>query len=109
MFVEQLPTFACPAGLRLIGETRALWIESPRTRRRITIVDGWWNELPARLAARVASATSRGLRLVRFTREELAAVKSLADRIEARCRPSGPSYAPRASRSFSGHDHLRRD
>jgi hypothetical protein len=108
MPVEQVHTFTCPAGLRLIGDTPALWIESPRTRRRVTIVNGWWNELPARLAARVVKAASTGCRLVTFTRDELAAVADLDRRIAERCRPLHGGWRHKPSRSFSGHRYLRR-
>ena len=94
--------FECPAGIRHDGLNLYFWIRSPRTGRKILIGGGWTQELPPRVIARTAKARGEGKATAMFTRDELAAIVALADRLEERCKPrpgEARNFFP--SRSFS--------
>lgn len=60
---------------------RTLQVISPRTRHKLRIGSGWWNELPDdRMIGRVAQAQSMGRRTA-FTRDELAALAAIEQKI----------------------------
>lgn len=73
----------CRTGLTTMGKESAIWIESPRTSRRIAIPRGLYKELPSRIAGRIAQAAGRGVHLLSFTPEELKAAKAVHDEYRA--------------------------
>src|SRR3954469_24434004 len=93
-------TIPCTAGIRVDESgNRTIWIRLPRTGFTITISGGFTQELPPRLFARVAKARSEGRSVAEFTRDELLAVKALAEKIANRPRyRGGPSTWSRLGR-----------
>lgn len=76
--------FTCPAGIRRsdCGTGTILWVQSPRTGKRIEMFLGSFAEmLPARFVSRVTHANANGRGEVDFTLDELKAFKKVVDTI----------------------------
>jgi len=71
-----IDSFECRAGLAMSPAGRGIFIESPRTRKRIEIYAPAFPLIPDRIPGRIAQAVARGVTRVAFTRAEL---KQLAE------------------------------
>ena len=82
---------------------RTLQVISPRTRHKLRIGAGWWSELPdPRMIGRVAQAQSMG-RKTAFTRDELAALAAIEQKIMKATTP-----LPRGGRWSNSWSRSRR-
>jgi len=86
--------FACHVGLLSCDAGQSgIWIESPRTGKRVVFWRPWFSNLPARVPGKIAQAASRGLHHVEFTVEELKQIAQMSG--------SCPATPP------STHSHIR--
>jgi hypothetical protein len=106
--MQEAKSFECRCGLVTSPAGRGIFIQSPRTGKRVEIFNAAFCLLPDRLPGRIAQAVARGVQAVSFTRDELKAVADVHTLlhpvvVEAKPNPSREWYRPtrRFNRSFS--------
>lgn len=89
---------SCKCGLRKQTWGIQLWITSPRTGATLALDDGWWMDLPPRLADRIVSCAAAGLHSLAFTVDELKAFAAVHQKFVKATTPTPQASSIRSGR-----------